>query len=121
MAVTGAPPELLRAGRWAAELVAALDELTDEIGTAARRLAEGWPDAAGRDWADRLQLLHHALRGDADAATDFGRAVDRVALETDTGTDGLSGPRLGGTGGRRADDRRGVTIPELNDPDDLSG
>jgi hypothetical protein len=116
--VTGAPPELLRARQWAAELVAALDEITDEVGTAARRLVEGWPDAAGRDWAQRLHLLHHGLRGDADAAADFGRAVDRVALETDADR---AGPLLGGTGGRRAGDRRGVTIPQLNDPDDLSG
>lgn len=114
--MTGPPPELLRARRWSADLVAALDELTRQVGATARRLADVWPDARGRECTDRLHVLRVALERDTDDASAFGRTADRIADDTGLPLDGPSyGPHLGGTGGRRADDRRGVTIPQLND------
>lgn len=113
------PPELLRARRWSADLAAALDEITGQVGAAARRLAEGWPDAHGRDWVDRLRGLQRDLTRDLDASGEFGRSVDRVAYDTASGP--AVGPYLGATTGRRADDRRGVTVPQLGDPTDGGG
>lgn len=105
-------PELDRARSWSAALAAVLDEVTEQIGVAARRLADGWPDVRGDEWAQRLYSLGAALHREADAAVEFGRAIDRLPEATPPADDsGADGPRLGDTGARRADDRRGVTIP----------
>ena len=105
--------ELQRARDWSAALATALDAAAREVGDLARRLAAGWPDDHGREWAERLLTLRNTLERDADAAVRLrtaGRAGGRRA-------DGLppSGPRLGGTGARRADDERGVRIPRLDE------
>jgi hypothetical protein len=55
--------------------------------------------------------VRNTLERDADAATGLGAQIERVAGEP-------SGPRLGGTGARRADDERGVRIPRLDDRGD---
>ena len=113
--------ELHRAQQWSAAVVRTLDEMTDHVATAARRLAEGWPDARGREWTERLLVLRHALRRDAAAAAELGRAIEVAADDpsSDDGPPSYGGPLLGSTGGRHVDDRRGVTIPRLNDgPDD---
>ena len=113
--------ELHRAQQWSAAVAAVLDEMTEHVATAARRLAEGWPDARGREWTERLLVLRHALHRDADAATELGRAIEVAADDpsSDAGPPSYGGPLLGSTGARRVDDRRGVTIPRLNDgPDD---
>ena len=118
--------ELQRAQQWSAAVAAVLDEITDRVGTAARRLSDGWPDARGREWTERLVVLHHALRRDADAAAALGQAIGHAADDpsaddpTDDGPPS-SGPLLGGTSARRVDDRRGVTIPRLNDGADGGG
>ena len=96
--------------QWSAALTAALDEVTGRIDAAARRLADAWPDARGEEWVQRLHVLRRALERDADAAVEFARAVDRLAAPTS------DGPRLGDTDAVRVDGRRGVTIPQLNDP-----
>ena len=107
-------PELQRARDWSGALAAALDAAAAEIGDLARRLAAGWPDAHGREWSERLQVLGHTLADDADAAVRLGQAVERA---TDEPIGPVSaGPRLGGTAARRADDERGVRIPRLDDP-----
>jgi hypothetical protein len=115
---------LRRAQLWSAAVATALDGITDEVEAAARRLADSWPDARGRDWTERLHVLQRALEGHADAATQLGRvighAADDQALGGDLGSLGY-GPLLGGTGGRHVDDRRGVTIPRLNDEADGDG
>ncbi len=109
-----------RVGSWSAALAAVLDEVAAQVGTTARRLADGWPDAYGAEWADRLGALGAALEREADAAVQLGRALDRlpgepgrpdgaVASVGDAAVAG--GPRLGDTAARRADDRRGVDIP----------
>jgi hypothetical protein len=114
--------ELARAQQWSAAVAKALDEVTDQVGSIARRLADGWPDARGREWSERLLVLHHALHREADAAADLGRAVGDVThgSDADDGSSGY-GPLLGGTAARRVDDRRGVTIPRLNDEADAGG
>lgn len=98
------------ARQWSATLTAALDDVIGRIDVVSRRLADAWPDARGEEWVHRLRVLRTALERDADAAVEFGRAVDRLA-----GPVG-DGPQLGGTGAARVDDRRGVAIPRLNDP-----
>jgi hypothetical protein len=115
---------LHRAQQWSAAVATALGGITDEVETAARRLADGWPDDRGREWTERLHALQHALEGHADAAAQLGRvighAADDQALSGDPGPLAY-GPLLGGTGGRHVDDRRGVTIPRLNDEADDGG
>jgi len=115
---------LRRAQQWSAAVAGALNGITDQVEAAARRLADGWPDARGREWTERLHVLQRALEGHADAATQLGRvighAADDQALSGDPGSLGY-GPLLGGTGGRHVDDRRGVTIPRLNDEADGGG
>jgi hypothetical protein len=124
------PPELTasalhRARQWSDAVTAALDAVTAQVGAAARRLADGWTDARGQEWTDRLHVVHRALERDADAAAALGRAADRLAddLASPAALDGgpSYGPLLGGTAGRRVDDRRGVTVPQLNDPADGPG
>jgi len=101
------------ARQWSTSLTTVLDEVSRGIDAVARRLADAWPDARSDDWVHRLQVLRRAVERDADAAAEFGRSVDRLAGPFDPTPDG---PRLGGTGAVRVDDRRGVTIPQLNDP-----
>ena len=105
-------PELERVRSWSVGLAAALGTVVGEVGDLARRLAAGWPDHHGREWSERLLTLRTSLERDTDAAVRLAQAVDRVA-------DGpVTGPRLGGTTARRADDERGVRIPRLDDPGD---
>ena len=101
---------LERVRNWSAGLAGALATVVGEVGDLARRLATGWPDHHGREWSERLLTLRTSLERDTDAAVRLAQAVDRVA-------DGpVTGPRLGGTAARRADDERGVRIPSLDDP-----
>jgi len=102
--------ELQRARDWSAALAAALDGVAREVGDVARRLGAAWPDEHGRELGERLVTLRTALERDADAATRLGAQIEQVADEP-------VGPRLGGTGARRADDERGVRIPRLDDWD----
>jgi hypothetical protein len=108
-------PELERARTWSAGLAVALGTVAGEVGDLARRLAAGWPDHHGRELSERLLTLRTSLERDADAAVRLGQAVERVA---DGPVGPVTGPRLGGTAARRADDERGVRIPRL---DDLAG
>lgn len=100
-----------RAHDWASGLAAALDAAAREVGDLGRRLAAGWPDHHGREWVERLSTLRTTLERDADAAA-------RVAVQAGQMADEPVGPRLGGTGARRADDGRGVRIPRLDDSRD---
>jgi hypothetical protein len=128
-----APPDLQRARQWSSALASALDEVSARLDPVVRRVAEGWPDAHGGEWAERLAALRRALAHDADAAAELGRAIDRVAEHVSARSGdppagshpalhgGTSGPRLGGTGARRVDDERGVTVPRLTDAADSAG
>jgi hypothetical protein len=106
-------PALDGARQWSASLTTALDEVAERIDAVARRLADAWPDTRGEEWVQRLRVMRRALERDADAADEFGRAVDRLADPAGTVVDGA---RLGGTAAVRVEERRGVTIPQLNDP-----
>ena len=116
-------PPLPRVREWSAALAAALDRTVERLDTTARGVAEGWPDARGREWADRLALLRREVLRDADDAHALGRTVERLAgdLAVDLAADpadpapGPVGPRLGGIAAGRVDERRGVTIPQLGD------
>jgi hypothetical protein len=89
-------------------LAAVLDAAARDAGDLARRLAVGWPDDHGREWTERLQTLRTSFERDAEAAA-------RVAVQAEQLAEGPAGPRLGGTGARRADDERGVRIPRWDD------
>lgn len=108
-------PELERVRNWSVGLAAALGTVAGEVGDLARRLGAGWPDHHGREWSERLLTLRTGLERDTDAAVRLGQAVDRV-LDGPVGP--ATGPRLGSTAARRADDERGVRIPRLDDPGD---
>jgi hypothetical protein len=103
--------ELQRARDWSVALAAALDAAAREVGDLARRVGACWPDDHGREWGERLATVRNALERDADAANRWGAQVERMTGEP-------SGPRLGGTGARRAGDERGVRIPRLDDRGD---
>jgi hypothetical protein len=115
-------PELQRARQWSVALASALDGVTREVGGLARRLADGWPDAQGQEWLERLLQLRRTLERDVDAAAAWGQAIDRLPDDPSPSAsagvaDGTPfGPRLGGTEARRVDDERGVRIPRLNGP-----
>ncbi len=132
--MTGAPlPELARARQWSSALAWALDDVSARLDSVVRQVAEGWPDAHGAEWAERLVAVRRTLAHDADAAAELGRTIDRVAQHVAVLSDGpsaepyptlhpdVSGPRLGGTSGRRVDDERGVTVPRLSDTTDGTG
>ena len=107
------PIELQRARDWSGALATALDAAARELAYLARQLAAGWPDDHGREWAERLLTLRNTLEHDADVAVRLGLQIERAADEpTDLPP---SGPRLGGTGARRADDERGVRIPRFDE------
>ena len=116
-----ARPELDQAREWSAALAATLDDVAEQVGVAARRLTEGWPDAHGVEWADRLVHLRRTLEHEAVAAAALVRAVDQVPDEDDApaldaGANAVpTGPRLGGTDGRRTDDGRGVRLPRWDE------
>jgi hypothetical protein len=120
-------PERNRAREWSAALASTLDDVADQVGVAARRLTEGWPDARGVEWADRLVGLRRTLEHEAAAALEFVRAVDRVPDDEDVPAPDAdpyaapTGPRLGGTDARRAGDGRGARIPRWDEPDPGAG
>lgn len=115
-------PELHRARQWSVALETTLIETTEHVADVARRLSHSWPDDRGGEWTDRLLLLRRALERDAEAAAEVGRMVDRVAdtvaSAADASYSATSGPRLGSTESRRADDVRGARIPRLDSADD---
>jgi hypothetical protein len=94
-------------------------EAAEHVADVARHLSRCWPDAHGRECAERLITLRRALERNADDAVELGREIERVA-DPAAGSDeplrpGSLGPRLGSTTSRRVDDDRGVRIPRLND------
>lgn len=92
-----------------AALAAALGELVVRAARLAERVGEDWPDRLGREWGERLVALRGELARGADLAA--GLVAPRTAAEP---APLVVGVRLGGTGGARADDRRGPRIAELN-------
>jgi hypothetical protein len=116
---------LLQAARWCAHLA----EVLGDVGRRAAQLGEmvgrDWPDAHGREWAERTSLLGSLLGREAFAAAELGDAYARQAAEAPVpagpppipGMGGIAsrrtGARLGGTDAERVDDERGMRIAEL--------
>ena len=107
--------ELQRARDWSAALATALDAPPARSAT-----SRGGSPPAGRTTTagsgpSGCSTLRSTLERDADAAVRLGLQAERAADEP---TGPPSGPRLGGTGARRADDERGVRIPRLDERGD---
>lgn len=121
-------------------LVARLDD-TAAVLTGVRA-AVVWDDAVGREWSDRLDLVHRAVRRLADDAATEAAERERAAEGQPSGAvpghgeeqaaarhiggapgpwgtggaagePGVPGVCLPGTAGIRATDRRGVVAPHL--------
>ena len=133
-------PEAVRAAAsWFAAVSSSLDAVLGEVAAVAGRIAAAWPDARGAEWAERAALVHRELGREADASAEAGRSATRLAddlsVESGPGTaPGVptirpsalhggrpGGARLGGTEADRADDERGVRIPQLPEPVDRPG
>jgi hypothetical protein len=114
---------LLQAARWCAQLAEVLGDVGRRAAQLGEQIAHDWPDAHGRDWAERTSLLGSLLGREANAASELGEAYARQSADTTTplfpGTAGggrRTGMRLGGTDAQRVDDERGMRIAELDPP-----
>jgi len=131
--VTGPPaPDdpLLQAARRCGLLADVLGDVGRRVAQLAEQLARDWPDANGREWAERTARVGGALEREAVAAEELGAAYARQqAAETDdpscasppiTGAGGVpgrrTGIRLGGTDAVRVEDEHGMRIAELEPP-----
>jgi hypothetical protein len=105
------------------------ERLQNAVGDAARlsrTIAEASPDARGRTWVERTDLVGRELGRQADLAAELARVVRRIAIpgSDDDGPallHGLAGlarggsARLPGTDGRHTEDARGIVLPLLPD------
>lgn len=118
--------------RWCVALGETLSDVGRRVGRLSVLIAQDWPDERGREWAERLGLLHRRLGRDASAAVELGdrlvrqpERVDDGGLPPATGTvsNGARRPgmRLGDTGASRAQEGRGMRIAELPDPGEPPG
>jgi hypothetical protein len=104
--------------RWCADVAAVLRAASDQTARLAVRVAEDWLDERGREWAERVALIHRELDRMATEAADLrARIADPdtappLPATIGAGT-GRRGPRLGGTAGERVDDTYGMRIAEL--------
>jgi hypothetical protein len=102
--------------RWSARLAAALDDAARRVARIAAQLADDWPDATGRAWAERATRLGRELHRDAVAADELRAELTRTAEPAPAEVPRLPpGVRLGGTSGVRVDEERGMRIAELGD------
>lgn len=98
------------------EALPGLARVIDDVG-------DDWADDAGRAWAERAGLVRRALGRELEATVAAGRLLAAAAAgAVDGAVDGApaprpsgSGPRLGGTGARRVDDERGMSLARLSD------
>ncbi len=99
---------------------AELGDLLLDIARRVVRLAEAvtvdWPDARGREWAERAAQLHRELIQQAATAVELGGRTGRPSEGSAAGMRTRGGVRLGGTEGHRVDEERGVRIGELPPP-----
>jgi hypothetical protein len=111
------------AARWCARLAEVLGDVGRRTAELGELVAHDWPDARGREWAERTSLLGALLGREATAAAELGDAYARQAADAPAplfpgmgGAGGRSGMRLGGTDAQRVDDERGMRIAELDPP-----
>ncbi len=126
----------LRAGQLLGAVVARVQDVLPVLDTILDEVRQAWPDAAGRVWADRADLVRRGLLRDLDDAVAAARAAETLARTdppagshvTDGGPYGRShgpadggaepGPTPGGpaAGARSAGGRAGrSTGPRLGD------
>jgi hypothetical protein len=111
------------AARWCAQLAEVLGDIGRRTVALGELVAHDWPDARGREWAERASLLGVLLGREATAAAEQGDAYARQAADGPAlpfpvpgGAGRRTGMRLGGTDAQRVDDERGMRIAELDPP-----
>jgi hypothetical protein len=108
------------AARWCARLADVLGDVGRRAVGLGELVARDWPDARGRDWAERTSELGVLLGREATAAAELGEAYARQAVDAPgpalPGPGRRTGMRLGGTDAQRVDDERGMRIAELDPP-----
>jgi len=129
--VTGSVPptdDPFQAARWCARLADVLGDVGRRAAQLGEQVGRDWPDAHGREWAERTSQLGSLLGREAGAAAELGDAYARQEDEAPVpagppllpgagGTVGRrTGVRLGGTDAERVDDERGMRIAELGSP-----
>jgi hypothetical protein len=112
------------AARWCAQFAEVLGDVGRRAAQLGDLIAHDWPDARGREWAERTSLLGSLLGREATAAAELGEAYARQAADAPVpsaplfpGTGGAArrtGMRLGSTDAQRVDDERGMRIAELD-------
>lgn len=112
---------LLDAARWCARLAEVLGDVGRRAVELGQLVARDWPDARGRECAERASLLGALLGREATAAGELGEAYARQAADAPAplfpgGAGRRTGMRLGGTDAQRVDDERGMRIAELDPP-----
>lgn len=118
------PPAVLEdACRWCERLAAVAADVGRRVRLLAEQVATDWPDARGREWANRAAGAGAELQRAADSAAELGATYARqaAALLTAAGGAGAAlgrpaGMRLGGTAAARVEDEHGMRIAELTDP-----
>lgn len=106
---------LLDAARWCARLAEVLGDVGRRAVELGELLGRDWPDAHGREWAERTSSLGSFLGREANTAADLGEAYARRSADV-PGAGRRTGMRLGGTDAQRVDDERGMRIAELDPP-----
>ncbi|MHA6617522.1 hypothetical protein [Pseudonocardia sp. DLS-67] len=96
------------AARWCARLAEVLGDVGRRAVELGQLVARDWPDAHGREWAERTSSLGGLLQREATAAAELGGSYARAGRGT--------GMRLGGTDAQRVDDERGMRIAGLDPP-----
>ncbi|HVL83613.1 MAG TPA: hypothetical protein VM367_04855 [Pseudonocardia sp.] len=111
-------------------LAAELRDLALRLRHVARLLAEARPDRTGQDWVDRLLGASGTVGREGIGADDLARALARAAEDAAAGEDSTRPSavatasaaraervRLGSTAAERVEERSGIRIAHLPDPD----
>jgi hypothetical protein len=107
---------VMHAARWYELLAELLGDVGRRVAQLGEQLAHDWPDANGREWADRAAHVGGVLDREAAAAEQLGAGYARHAGEAGSYAGRRTGVRLGSTDVARAEDERGMRIAELRPP-----